>query len=182
MAHDYSGFSEQATDQDLSQVSDLAALAFEQQAAVDAAEAALKSAKQALTQTIERDLPEAMERCGMRDFTTAAGLSVKIKDTIRASIPVARRSEAHAWLVKHGHGGIVKESVTVGFGVQEREEAQALLGRLRERYANVKSATKVEPSTLRAFIKEQLAEGADIPMSMFGAHEQRKAMVKATAT
>ena len=98
---------------------------------------------------------------------------------LRASIPVARRPEAHEWLTDQGHGDLIKRNVTVGFGREESEAAQALFDQLVGDGLKVKDEQKVEPSTLKKFVKDQLEEGNAIPLDLFGAVQFRQAKITA---
>jgi hypothetical protein len=41
---------------------------------------------------------------------------------------------------------------------------------LRNRGHNVKQAEKVEPMTLKAFVREQIEKGKDVPADLFGVY------------
>jgi hypothetical protein len=84
------------------------------------------------------------------------------------------------WLDDHGHGGIIKRNITVGFNRDQEGDASVLQDELSDRFENVKADRKVEPSTLRAFIADQLEAGAAVPLDLFGAWEQRVARVSRT--
>lgn len=166
-----------AAPSDLALLSDLATALNE--AELDAArlEEQLAAAKAKVTDLAERQIPELMDSLGMKTFTTTAGFRVDVKRTIRASIPVARRDEAMRWLDNNGHSGLIKRSVLVAFDREQEKEARKLEEQLGNKFENVKTELKVESSTLRAFIGEQLAAGVAIPLDLFGAWEQRIAKI-----
>ncbi len=137
----------------------------------------LKKAKAAVTELAEKDIPELMDSLGVAEFKTTAGFKIKITETIRASIPDANKPAAMAWLDAHGHGGLIKRSIVVAFDREQQEAAQELQAELETKFENVKSDLKVEPSTLRAFIGEQLEKGEPIPLQLFGAWQQRIAKI-----
>jgi len=144
------------------------------------AEEALRKAKKVQTDLAEHQIPEKMDEIGMDNFTTKSGFQISVKETIRASIPAARKAEAFQWLEEHGHGGLIKRTVVVGFDRDEEEKATELRAGLEAEFENVKTDKKVEPSTLRAFIAERLKLEEDIPLPLFGAFRQRKAKVTAS--
>ena len=137
----------------------------------------LKKANERIKDLAERDIPELMDSLGMAEFRTTAGFKIKVTKTIRASIPEAQKDAAMAWLDDNGHGGLIKRSIVVAFDRGDIEKAKKLQEQLEKKFENVRSDTKVEPSTLRAFIGEQLEKGENIPLPLFGAWEQRIAKI-----
>jgi hypothetical protein len=45
-----------------------------------------------------------------------------------------------------------------------------LVDELRNKGHNVKQAEKVEPMTLKAFVREQIEKGKDVPSDLFGVY------------
>jgi hypothetical protein len=179
MSDAYEGFRQESTfdPEELKTLRKLALAQVKAEHEVAAAEEALKQAKIALADIAEKQLPELMDSIGLESFTTEEGFKIEVKRTIRASVPVANRPKAYNWLEEHGHGGMIKRTLVVGFDRDQRVEAAELRHQLEKKYDNVKEDQKVEPSTLRAFIAERLAEGEEIPLQLFGAFEQRKAKI-----
>lgn len=140
------------------------------------AEMVLKQVQRARDTLAEQTIPEFMsDNLGLEEVKTKDGLKVKIKKTIRASMG-KRKSEGLAWLEKHGHGGLIKRTLSVAFDRDEQSNATALAQQLQEEY-DVKQEMKVEASTLAAFVREQLEAGVDVPSDIFGIFEQRKVQV-----
>ena len=73
------------------------------------------------------------------------------------------------WLEDQGHGGLIKRTVSVAFNRDQENEAVKLMDELSSEFSGVSQDHKVESATIRAFIREQLEEGVDFPMDMFGA-------------
>ena len=176
---DYSDFQKAPAEGQLAKLSTLA----DQQAGaaveVAALEAQLATAKDKLRGISERELPELMDTLGMEEFKTSSGLKISIKEIIRASIPKARKDEAFTWLDEHGHASIVKRSFAVSFGRDEEKWARKFATdlRRRKRELSVEDIKKVESATLRAFVTNQLEDGADIPLELFGVFRQRVAKI-----
>lgn len=154
-------------------------------AQLEAAEDAVKEAedelrrRQAIVRSLaEHDIPEVMMAVGIDSFKTTSGTEVSIKKDIRASIPVAQRERAYQWLEENGFSGLIKREIRVGFRRDEGEQAMRLLEELGGQYANTAERQEVHPSTLKAWVKERLAEGDDIPMELFGAFEVNRAKIK----
>lgn len=146
---------------------------------VEKLEEDLKKAKENLREYSEKLLPEKMEELGFTEFTTSSGISVQVKEVIRASLSVENRPKGHRWLEENGFGGIIKSTVIVPYNRDEIQQANALVEELKLRQRLAGLERKVEPMTLVAFIKEQLAQGKDIPLDIFGVLRQRVAKIEA---
>jgi len=66
----------------------------------------------------------------------------------------------------------------VQFGRGEDELCKRLLGMLGEHGFPSKQAEKVEPSTLKAWVKERVELGQAFPLDLFGAYIGKKATIK----
>lgn len=144
---------------------------------VDIAEANLKRAQADLREVAEKRIPELLDQMGVESITRN-GQRVTVKNTIRASIPAAKRPAAYSWLEQNGHGGLIKRTVAVAFDREQQEQATKLAGDLREDFDNVQQNMKVEPASLTALIKELLSEGVEVPDDIFSVHETRQTKVK----
>lgn len=162
----------------MKRLSQLAQQAGELEEEIGALETEQKILKKRLRTILEKEIPSLMEDAGCEDFTTTSGLKITLKDVVRAAIPVSSRPEAYAWLQENGHGAIIKRTVAVGFAVDEESDAAQLEKILRSQYTNVRQEQKVEPSTLRAFVREQLEEGGELPLDLFGVFVQRCAKIQ----
>lgn len=148
---------------------------------VDNLERLLKEKKKELQRVEEHDLPEAMDAIGMAEFKLVDGTKISVNTFYNASIPAERKGEAFGWLDEHGHGSLIKTSVKAEFGRGELEAAKAFL-----EYARGFNLLSEEPTldqsvhwqTLRAFVKEQVEEGAGLPLDLFGVFIGRKAKIK----
>jgi hypothetical protein len=157
----------------MSDLSGLVALAERQldwESTITDLEAQLKEAKENQRRIAERDLPDAMEEIGVESFTLKDGRVVTVKLDYHASIPVVRQGEAFGWLRTNGHDGIIKRNVTVKFGKGEDNEAEELVQVLKDTFPESPFTDKhsVHPQTLKAFVREQMEQGVDIPIETFG--------------
>lgn len=178
MTNPYSEFADAAPDDDaLAGISQLARLLITAQKTVVDAEETLKEAKQIERELSAKALPEAMDAVGMESFTVD-GRMIKVSDALRCSVPVANRDECYDWLEAGGNGGMVKRNVVVSLSCNQEGEAAQLVGELAEKYENVKTERKVEPSTLKKFIREELEAGREIDLALFGAENFRIAKIK----
>ena len=176
----YDGLAEGASDSELKRLAALATKMWEQEQAVEKAELELKKAKEELSATQERDIPELMAKVGMKEFTTKTGLKLQVRDLIRASIPVANVASAVRWLDEHGHGGLVKRSIIIEFPREKEKAAKATADKHRVKFPDLTEKYSVHPQTLQSFIRTELAEGREVPLPLFGASQFQSAVVKAT--
>lgn len=142
-------------------------------------EESLKAATESYNRIVERDIPDLMDEVGVSDFRLSDGTRITIKEDIRASIPAARRNEAVSWFDDHGLSGMVKRTFTISFGRDEESWANKFEAdlRKRKREVNLKKEYKVEPMTLKAWVKTALENGQDLDPELFGIFRQRKAKV-----
>lgn len=127
-------------------------------------------------------IPGLMASAGnISEFKTAAGASVTLKDELYASISAANQPAAFAWLEQQGHGGVIKDQFTVALGKGDRatQQASALQKALESLgIDDYRRKRAVHPQTLQALLREQLAEGVDVPKETFGVYQVRRAKIK----
>ena len=141
-------------------------------------EAELKVAKAKLRQVSEEDLPLALRATGLKSITLDDGQRIDATTFYRANISVKNRPDAHQWLRDHGFDDIIKNEVTATFGRGEDTSATDALKALNEMGYNCTQKESVHASTLKAFTKEQLEKGTDIPQELFGIYVGTKTIVK----
>jgi hypothetical protein len=114
----------------------------------------------------------------MRAFMMDDGSKVELKDFYSASISAARKAEAFQWLRDHGMDDIIKNTVSVRFGRGEDELCSRLLSLLGTQGYPVQQAEKIEPMTLKAWVKEQVERGNEFPTELFGCYIGQRAIIK----
>ena len=114
----------------------------------------------------------------MSELKLADGRKIKVSEYYRAAIKVENREAAYAWMRNNGFGDLVKNQVTCSFGRNEDEKASSLISDLSERGLEPAQREWVEPSTLRAFIREQHEAGKQLPMDLLGAFVGQKTTIK----
>lgn len=139
---------------------------------VERAEQALDDAKGQLKQISEVDLPELMATVGMGQIKLSDGTTVSVSDRIHARISQDNMADAHTWLNANGHGNLIKREFKVGFGRDQEEWATAFEDTLANEGVKYDRKQAVHPSTLRAFVKQQLEDGENIPEDVFGVYRQ----------
>jgi hypothetical protein len=166
------------TDEALKTVAVLAQKQLTKEQEIADLEAKLKEKKDELRQVMEVDLPTAMVQIGMDSFTLESGEFISVERGHAASISKKNEAEAHKWLRDNGFGDLIKNTVTGVFGKEhdkKAEEAVALL----DKAGAVKVTRKegVHTGTLKAFVKEQLEKGANLPFKLLGIFPWQKSRV-----
>lgn len=137
-----------------------------------------KKRKEQYRKMVEESIPEALASLGMKSFKMEDGSSIEIKPFYGATISEARRAEAFEWLRAHGFDDIIKNTVSVRFGRGEDELCARLLNLLGEKGFPADQTEKIEPMTLKAFVREQLERGNEFPTELFGVFIGQKAVIK----
>ena len=137
---------------------------------VSALEDQLKKKKEQELKLSEQDIPNLMQKAGAASIKLTDGTAVEIKPYYGARIPASRTEEAFDWLRENNFADLIKNNVTLTFGRNEDNMAKSLVDDLRNKGHNVKQAEKVEPMTLKAFVREQIGKGKDVPADLFGVY------------
>lgn len=121
-------------------------------------------------------IPEAMERLGIEEFVTAAGHTLTVEKTLRASASKERAAGVFGWLRDNGHRAIIKRKVSVTLATDERGDA--LLNLLKEHDFDYSDVPEVNAQTLSKFVRLRMADGHDLPQDLLGIYLQRRAKLK----
>lgn len=168
-----------AAGEGLAELAKMADLQASAEAEVAAAEATLNAAKEKLKHISEVQVPALMDQLGLSEFKTTAGLTIKINEIIRASIPSARTEEAFAWLRSHGHAALIKRKLALAFGMGEDQLAEEWISYIKQRgFDDLEDQTAVHPATLASFVKTKLEAGENLPLELFGVFRQRVSKIE----
>ena len=137
-----------------------------------------KEKKQALHKITDEQLPEALEEMGLQKFTLTDGAEISVKPIYSASIPKDRKDEAFQWLRDHEFGDLVKNNVTVTFGRGEDTIAKDFVDLCGSQGFTPSQLEKVEPMTLKAWLRERVEAGDPVPLDLFGAFISQRATIK----
>lgn len=140
--------------------------------------AELKRAQQDLAHISGEALPSALAEHGLTELKMADGSKVTVSTVISANISKDRAEQAHDWLRDNGFGDLIKNTVSVNFGKGEDDKAGELVRELEGDGFNVDQKEAVHPSTLKAFCKEQIEKGSEIPSELFGIFIGQKTTIK----
>ena len=138
----------------------------------------LKQKEDYRTKLSEEVLPSLFSEVGLTEVKLSDGRKVKVSEYYRAAIKVENRDAAYTWLRNNGFGDLVKNQITCSFGRNEDEKAKSLIDTLNDQGYQSMQREWVEPSTLRAFIREQHEAGKELPMDLLGAFVGQKTTIK----
>lgn len=170
------------SDNDLRRVAALAARQAELEAEVAGLTEKLGQVSRELRKVAESDLPEALLSCGLTEFTLSNGTRVKLDEKHWASIPKDNPEPGYRWLEKNGHGDVIKHDVTIRFGRGEDDLARDTVDAIRRlpggNRFEIIDKKSVNPQTLSAFVREQVARGANLPYEDLGVYVKRETKIK----
>lgn len=136
---------------------------------VEQAELNLKEAKERARILREETIPSAMQELGLEEIKLDTGQKLSVKQDVYAAIPAAQKEQAFNWLEQNGFGGLIKVEVTADYRKGEADAAMELFQELQQRGLQVEFGQSVHAQTLKAFLREQLANGTNVPLDLFGA-------------
>jgi len=137
----------------------------------------LKNLKEKVRELEENKIPEIMTELGVSMIKLEDGSTVEVKPMISAKIPATRTDEAYQWLRQKGHGDMIKNTVTASFNKGQDNLVSRLIQVCEENGFNYDKKEKVEPMTLKAFAREQIEDGKELPMDLFGVYVSNKTKI-----
>ena len=150
----------------------------ETQKKIEATEEELRKLKDVETTLSEQTIPNLMQQAGVELIKLEGGVSVEVKPFYSARIPASKSEEAFQWLRDNGHGDLIKNQVSLEFGMKQDNEAKSIVEELKSKGLPVKQKTTVHPSSLRGFVREQIQDlGKDVPADLFGTYVANKTKI-----
>jgi hypothetical protein len=125
----------------------------------------------------ERIIPEMMQEAGVSLLKLSDGSTVEVKPFYAAKIPESRVEEAFSWLRGKGFEDIIKNTVTASFNRGQDNQVSELIKVCEDHGFNYSKKEKVEPMTLKAFVKEQVEGGKELPFDLFGVYIANKTKI-----
>jgi hypothetical protein len=168
----------QVKNEDISSVGALAKRAKQLEKEIEDIELIFKERKEQQRKLLEETIPAMLQELGMKKFTMEDGSSIDVKPFYSASIKEENRAVAYEWLRNNGYDDIIKNTISVRFGRGEDELADKLINQLREESYPVEQAQKIEPQTLKAWVKDMVERGVEFPTETFGVFTGHKATIK----
>jgi len=141
------------------------------------AEKSLSELKEKAKYISNIEVPQMMEEMHITKLKLKDGESVEIKKIYGASISqgrnesdsdfLSRREKAFTWLRNQGLGDIIKNDVSVTFGMGEDDKAQQYAVLARGQGYEPVQKIGVHPMTLKAVVGERLESGQEMPSDLF---------------
>ena len=116
------------------------------------------------------EIPDLMTALGVTEFTLSNGLKVKVGPFYSAKIPEPLEDQAFDWLENNGHDGIIKGEFTVQYRRPDKQRLGQFYALAKELGFAVKDKLHVHHQTLKAFVKDQIQEGQELPRDLFGVY------------
>jgi len=138
----------------------------------------LKTLKETERGLSEQSIPYLMQEAGYSEIKLVDGTAISINTFYAASISKAKEEEAFDWLRDNGFGDLIKNNVVLQFGKSQDEDANNLVGELKSKGHNVSQKMKVEPMTLKAFVRGEIEQGKSVPMDLLGVFIGNKTTIK----
>jgi hypothetical protein len=171
-------WSSDVTNNELANVSSLAQKQINLLNEVTQIEDMLKAKKEELRLVQEQELPDALSEVGLTQIVLSTGEKISLSEFYSAHISKANQQQAYQWLIENGHEGIIKNEVSLKFNRGESQIVDETVMALKSRGLSPEVKQSIHPSTLKAFVKEQLTTGNDIPTEPFGIYIGTKANIK----
>jgi hypothetical protein len=162
----------------LNEMSKLAKALLEADENVDKVTKQLKKASEAARVLREETIPNAMHELELEKLKLNTGQEISIKQEVYCSIPKANKEACFKWLIKNKFGGLIKVALGVKFGVKEMVKAKKLFLELQKAGLSPDFGQTIHASTLKAFLKDEMAKGTKLPMDLFGARPVWVAKIK----
>jgi hypothetical protein len=125
----------------------------------------------------ERVIPDLMHQAGVDSIDLRDGSRVEVKPAYYAKIPTEREQEAFDWLRQKGKDSLIKNTVTASFDKGQDNLVSQLIQVCEENGFNYNKKQKIEPMTLKGFVREQIEDGKEIPMDLFGVYIANKTKI-----
>jgi len=113
-----------------------------------------------------------------KQIKLSTGENITISEFYNAHISKANQEIAYKWLLDNGHQDLIKNEVLLKFGREETAVVDETVAALKARGLAPEIRQSIHPSTLKAFVKERLTTGNDIPTEPFGVYIGTKAIIK----
>lgn len=155
----------------LTEVMEKAEKAMALQSELDELAAKLADKERELSRIQRYELPDMMEQLGLSELKLEDGTKLKSESVINASITAENKPAAFRWLRENDFDGIIKSSIKADFGKGEISEAERVIKLLDDAGVAADLSESVHAATLKAFVKERLEAGDNIPVDTFGIFE-----------
>ena len=127
----------------------------------------LKDKKRDIEKISGEIIPTLLSEMGLSSLKLADGSAVEVKPYYGANISEKNREAAYNWLRSNNLGDIIKNNITVSFGMNEDNKAAEYANLAQSQGFQPTQKLKVEPMTLKALVRERIEKGVEMPMDIF---------------
>jgi hypothetical protein len=139
------------------------------QTEIDQQEQNIKALKEKQRKLSEEEIPSFLQEKGLTSIRLNNGTEVSVSEVILPGVLVDNRPFCYQWLRDNGFGDLIKNTVSVNFGMGEDEDAINLKKQIEELGLVCAEKESVHYQTLKAFVGEQHHKGVSLP-NEFGVH------------
>jgi len=172
------GTSTEFTDEQMGALGVAANRLINKQLEIAEAEETLKQLKAQERKINQEEIPSLMENLGYETIILKDGRKISVKDAVQCGIPAPQRPNAYKWMDEHGHGDLIKIALTAKFARGERNMADEAFDALVDVGASPNQTESVHAGTLKAWAREELAQGHALPSDLFKIHVVKITTVK----
>ena len=138
----------------------------------------LQEKRNRLKEIEEESIPKLMDDLNSSMWKTKDGIKVEVQKVVSASITKQNQPVAHEWLREHGHSELIKSNLSLALGKGEEGTMQKIVDTIRSDFDIEPIVNEnVHPMTLKAFVKDCLERGEQLPLETFGVFMGRKAKI-----
>lgn len=143
---------------------------------IESYENEISKLKETLREISDRKLPQLMDELNISEIKLSTGEKISCIDVIDARIQ--DKDTAHQWLRETNNHGIIKDEITIPFGIGSTEASVKLQNWLIENKYIFNRKETIHPQTLKSFIKEIVPKGVQFPEEAFGLYKARRVVFK----
>ena len=136
----------------------------------------IKSLKEKQRKLSEEEIPTFLQEKGLTSIRLNNGTEVSVSEVILPGVLVDNRPFCYQWLRDNGFGDLIKNIVSVNFGMGEDQDAVDLKKQIDELGLVCAEKEDVHYQTLKAFVGEQHRKGVNLP-DEFGVHVANKTKI-----
>mgnify|MGYP003676049494 CR=1 FL=1 len=123
------------------------------------------------------EIPNMMEEMHITKLKLKDGESVEVNKFYSGSIIPDKQEKAFTWLRDNALGDIIKNDITVTFGMGEDNKASEYANLAQGKGYEPVQKVGVHPSTLRAVVGERFKSGQEMPSDLFKTYEGNRTKI-----
>jgi hypothetical protein len=165
-------------DADISRIGTLAQRQVDLEQEIDDLNCKLSERQKELDQVRDKDLPDLLLGVGLTELKLKNGEKISVDKMVFASIKGENKESCLSWLDENGFGSIIKYKLEVDAGKGGTEQINRIIELAKQLGIKAESKNDVHPSTLKAFVKEQLDKVSNFPVDLFSVHIINRTKIK----